>query len=352
MIELRTGNKKLYKFSNIDINLLLDTVASTFKFETYMDIENKSNIELFKPFSYKPASVYYIDQNTGESQKLITGIILNQGLSVSKKPKLTAISGYSKTGVLEDCTIPTDLYPLQTEGVGLDVIASNICKYFGLQLVIFDNAKVDAAKPFERTNANPSEKIKSFLSNLAISRNITIAHDNLGRLLLYKVEAKIKPAARLNENDQSLNILMTPNSQGVHSDITVIKQVSPENEDLTARAKVISPFCPKGVKRPLVQIMQFGDGNDVKKLAESIAAKEAKNFVITIEKEGWLIGGRLLRSGFYIELEAPSIFLERTKLIIQSINYKQNKQNGETVTIKAVLPCVYTGILPSKSPFK
>jgi len=351
MLRLRSQGRILEKFSNVDITLALDTVASVFSVEGYLDLNDPKSVALFKPFSYSDVIVEMVDDETGAIERLITGIALNPGLSVQKEITLTKLSGYSKTGVFEDVSIPPELYPLQTDGIGLGEIAKKICDYFKIELDIFPNAREDAAKPLTKAKAKIGEKVKPYLSNIAQARNITVAHDNFGRLLLYKVLAQIPPKVKINENDQSIKISTSPNGQGVHSDITVIKQASTGDAN-AGQATVTSPFVPKGIKRPLVVPMSHGENIDVKKYAENIACREAKAFPITIKKQGWTIEGETLRSGFYIELTAPSIFIEATKLVIQTINFKQDPQNGKSMTLVCVLPCVYTGVLPSKSPFK
>ena len=351
MIELRTNGKKIINYSKVDITLSLDTVASKFSFDGLFDIENENTKDLYKPFTYKKADVWFIDSDFGINEKLITGVILNQALSLQKKPQLTNISGYSVTGILEDISVPTELYPLESQGLGLAEITRKFTKYLGLKLKVFDNAIQVASIPFDKAKARPGETIKSYLSNLCKVRNVTLAHDNLGRLLLYRVLAKIPPAAKINENDNNVSISIAPNGQGMHSHITIIRQLE-FNDSNSGQYTIRSPFVPSGNIRPIVKLLTFGENDDVRAMAEAEACREAKNFPIVIEKQGWTIGGRLVRAGFYLEVTAPSIFLERIKLVIQTINFKEDKQNGRRMRITCVHPCVYTGVLPKKSPFK
>ena len=350
MIELRTNGKKIINYSSVDVTLSLDTVASTFSFDGYFDIEKQSLKDLYRPFSYKKADVWFIDESLGINEKLITGTILNQALSLQKKPQLTNLSGYSVTGVIEDISVPPQLYPLESQGLGLGEIAKKFTDYLGLRLKIFDNALVAAAIPFEKAKAKPGESIKNYLSNLAKTRNITVAHDNLGRLILYKVLAKIPPSAKIDEKDNNISIDIAPNGQGMHSDVTIIRQTA-FDDDNAGQFTISSPFMPKGIKRPLVKTLRYGETDDVRAMAEAEVCREAKNFPIVIQKQGWTVGNKLVRAGFYIEVTAPSIFLKRTKLVIQSINFKSDKKNNRTMQITCVHPCVYTGILPKKSPF-
>lgn len=351
MIVLRVNGKDLKQFSNVNVTLGIDTVASTFNFGLFFDGTDPEIREIVKPFSYADCQVWFIDEENNINQRLITGTILNPGLSSQRQPRLTSLSGYSKTGIFQDSNIPTELYPLQFDGIGLGDIAKKICDYFGISLLVFDNAKAAATQVFEKAKAQPSQTIKDFLSQLSRDRNITLSHDNLGRLLLYKIEAKIPAAIKIDENDKKvISISMSPNAQAMHSSITVIRQSSTLDQN-EAQTTVTSPFV-KGIKRPKVEMLQNGTGIDTEKRAKAIASAEAKNFPITIEIEGWTFENRIVRAGFYIQLTAPSIFLSTTKLILQTVTFKSDPKKGRTLTLIAVLPCVYTGELPSKSPFK
>ena len=350
MIELKVKGKTFRFFSTVNVTLKLDTIASTFSF-TGLKIDSENSKILFKPLTYYPCEVWFVDEVLNINQKLITGTILNPSNSVQRNIELTNMAGYSLTGVFEDVNIPPDMYPLQFDGLGLDKIAKKICDKFGIQLFIFDNAKTDAAKAFTQTKAQPEKTIKTFLSEIARARNITLAHDNLGRLLLYKVLAQIPPKVKINETDKNvIRMSCSPNGQAVHSEITVIKQSSTTDTN-SGQATVKSPFVTN-VKRPKVQILRFGENIDCEKSATAIASSEAKAFPVIIEYQGWTIQNFLIRSGFYIEVEAPSIFWEKTKMVVESISFNADAKNGRTLSITAVLPCVYTGVLPGKSPFK
>lgn len=351
MIVLKVNGKSIKYFSNVDVNLSIDSIASTFRFSGLFDINDTDLKAIFKPLGYQYCEVWAIDEDKGIREKLITGTILNPALSTQNQIRLSGLSGYSKTGILEDVTIPIELYPLQFDGLALDQIAKKLCDYFNIKIYIYDNAKEDAYKPFELTKSNPEERIKGFLSKIARDRNITISHDNLGRLVLYKILNQTPPKIKIKETDIGvLNIAISPNGQAMHSSVTVMKQASTDtqNEGLTT---VISPFV-KDIKRPLVKMLSHGSGTDTKKAAEGIICAEAKNLPITIELEGWTFQNKIVRAGFYVEVEAESIFVKKTKLVLQSVNFKSDPKKGKTQTLTAVLPCVYTGELPAQSPFK
>lgn len=351
MIELRIKGKKFNFFSSVDVNLKIDSIASTFKFNGFFDISDVELKDIFKPFTYADCQVWFIDQGKGINERLITGTILNPALSLQRQKRLTGVSGYSRTGLFEDINLPVELYPLQFDGLSLKQISEQICNFFNIPLLIFDNAKEDAAKPFELVKAEPSQTIKDFLSKMARDRNITITHDNFGRLLLYKILDITPPKIKINETDSGVvSISVSPSAQGVHSSITIINQASTTDQN-EGQTTVQSPFM-QNQNRPLVKMLTHGTGTDTKEAANAIASAEAKSFPITIELEGWTFQDKIVRAGFYIELTAPSIFIDTTKLVLQSVNFKEDPKTGKTQTLIAILPCVYTGKLPTKNPFK
>lgn len=350
MIVLKVGGRDFKYFTNVNVDLGIDTIASTFNFSGFFDISDNELKKIFKPFSYRSCEVWFIDEENRINERLITGTLLNPALSIQREIRLTGISGYSKTGIFEDVNVPTKLYPLQFDGLSLKQIAQKLCDEFGITLRVFENAEKDANKVLELAKADPGQTIKDFLSKIARDRNITITHDNLGRLLLYKILNQTPPKIKINENDRGvITISFTPNGQALHSDITVIKQASTDNQN-EGQITVISPFI-SGIKRPKVMMLENGSNTDVEKAATAAICSEAKNFQITIELEGWTYQNKIMRSGFYIQLTAPSIFLETTKLVLQRVNFKSDPKKGKTLTLTAVLPCVYTGELPSKNPF-
>ena len=118
MIELRVKGRTFKFFNKIDVTLRLDTVASTFSFVGFLNLDNNQVSNIFKPFQYTDCEVWFNDPENGLLERLITGTLLNPGLSIQKQVRLTSITGYSKTGLFEDINISPDSYPLQFDNLG------------------------------------------------------------------------------------------------------------------------------------------------------------------------------------------------------------------------------------------
>lgn len=327
MIRLRLNGKWFENFTTLNVDLKLNTIASTFSF-TGFD-------QFFNILRYEDCEIYFNDE------KLLTGTVLNPAFKYTNKPNLVGVSGYSKSGILEDVNYPPELYPTQFDNLSLKEIAQKMCNYFGLKLKVFDNAEKDASIKFEKTSIGETESIRSYLAKLSSQRGIILAHDNYARLLLYKAEAKVKPRLTLKFED-ALNNTFSPNSQVLHSEITGMIQAKSDNNN-NQQLTVKSPFITN-IKRPKVIVIEEGD--DLQATVNKAICAEARAFGFTLTYEGLLD----FRSGFYVNLDAP-ILKETTKFIIENVLFSA-KDNRSTTTLNLVLPCVYTGILPSSNPFK
>ena len=61
-IVLKVDNKQFKRFESVDINLMLDSIASTYSFTGLFDVDNKLLKKLFTPLSYLKAEVWAIDE--------------------------------------------------------------------------------------------------------------------------------------------------------------------------------------------------------------------------------------------------------------------------------------------------
>jgi len=94
---LKVGSKSVDFFNDISITLDYNSVCSTFKFSFYFNPENESHKAVCKPLSYADVTIEH------KGELLITGTLLNVEFNDSAKKELCTITGYAKTGVLEDC---------------------------------------------------------------------------------------------------------------------------------------------------------------------------------------------------------------------------------------------------------
>ncbi len=347
-INHRLGVVDVTYFNNFTLNLKYDSIASTFGVEFYFDPKNKQHAELACVSHYHEC----ILQHNGET--LITGYIISQSFMSQSKKQLVQLGGYSKAGVLEDCEIPTNLYPLQSDGLTLKEIATKLIAPFKLGLVI-DGVSIKESnqkftleekldKSIPKTNAKESENIKSYLTALATQRNIILSHDTKGNLLFTEAKTNQKPIFHVENGVIATTIKMTFNGQGIHSQIEAIKQADSSGGS-SGYAIVYNPYCPI-VFRPKVITQSSGDTNTIEEFANNALAAELKNITVTITTDRWEIDGKLIKPNNTITIYSPENYIyKKTKFFIESVSFTGN-QKEQIATLICVLPCVYDRTVP------
>lgn len=347
-INHRLGIVDVKYFSDFTVNLRYDSIASTFGIQFYFDPKNQQHAEMACVSHFHEC----ILQHNGET--LITGYILSQSFTLNSKKQLVSIGGYSKPGVLEDCEIPTSLYPLQTDGLTLREIALKLIAPFGIGLVVDGIAQKDSAEVFtldekldakiEKTNAKESQNIKSYLTSLAVQRNVILSHDEKGNLVFTEAKTMKTPIFHVEKGVIATEIKMTFNGQGIHSQITAIKQADVDGGD-AGEHTVYNPYCPI-VFRPKVIVQSSGDINTIEEFANNALAAELKNisFIITVDR--WEVDNKLIRPNNIITVYCPEVYLyKKTKLFIQEVAFKGDAKS-ETAVLTCVLPSVYDRSAP------
>jgi len=327
-------------FNNVQMNLSYDAIASAFSFDFYFDPENEDHAELACVSHFHEAIIEH------EGQQLLQGFILSQKFTDSSTKKLSQFSGYSKSGVLEDCQIPPELYPLQYNGLSLKQIAIKLLKPFGLDVKIDPEVESKMNIAYSETTVEPTTTIKEYLTSLAAQRNIIISHDEYGNLLFTKVNTKKLPIFHVDEGLIGYEMSLTFGGQPMHSHITVMKQADSESSN-AGEYTIRNPFVPVAhTYRPKVIVQSSGTDNDTKEAAENALAAELKSIVLTISIDRWEIDGKFIRPNSIISVLNKELYIyKRTKFFIESISYEGDSE-GQRATLTCVLPCCYDGSTP------
>ena len=152
-MSLKISGKRFDFFNQFNLSLEFNSFASTFSFQGL--IKNEEQKQLFKPLSYADIQVLFRDE------VLLTGIVLNISTSIENQLNLGGISGYSKTGVLEDCEVPLTVYPIQFDNLSLKQITEKIIKPFVIKLVVDPVVLQKSNKKYTKTDAKADQKIKA-----------------------------------------------------------------------------------------------------------------------------------------------------------------------------------------------
>lgn len=338
-LSLKISGERFEFFNKFNVSLIYNSVASTFSFEGLIFNQYQNN--LFRPLSYHNAEVLW------NNEVIITGTILNTSTAIDGSISLGGLSGYSKPGVLEDCEIPLEVYPLQSDRLTLKEITEKIIKPFGLKLIVSPLVADEVNKIFDKTTAKEGQKIKEYLSDLCKSRNIIMTHDTKGNVLFTKLELDKPSIATYIEGMPSTRISLSVNGQAMHSNLTVQRQASIGTD--VEGEQTISNSLIKAY-RPTVQNQSTGTNSDTALNAEMLRASELRSITLTIETDRWKWTDgkimRIIKPSEIIEVESPSNYLnKRTRFFVERVDFKGDTQEHPAV-LTCVLPEVYNGNAP------
>lgn len=329
-------NGNLYAFfSNVDISLKLDSVASVFSFDARFNSDNPIHKELFKPLGYQKIEFF------NDSDVLVfTGTILNTVFDSDEKPHLTTVSGYSLPGILEDVTVPIKNYPLESLNRSLKDVAQRLLELFKIKLIIDPSASIQADRIYKKSVVAPTDSIKAYLSKLTSQRNVLLSHNAKGDIIIFKPVQATPKYFFTTKNTQSMKLSVS--GQAMHSLISVVRQPSADNAGVSTADSIENDLI--SVFRPTTKVLTSGEDTDTSKAADNILADELKGIVIKV----FLNSPVEIIPGEIVEVQNSEIYLyNRTKLMVASANIKNNT-GADEMSLTLVLPETYTGDKPSK----
>lgn len=339
----RIRTRKVKFFNGYTLSLRFDSVASSFGFNGYYNSKNQEHIDLYCIGHYH---IVYLEHN---GELILTGNITNEKFNDQEKEELVGFSGYSKAGVLEDCTIPPTLYPLQNDNLSLREIASRLIAPFGIKMIVHGVVNAAMDEPYEKTTAEPTQKIKDYLMELAAQKDIVISHNANGDLVFTKAQTGQLPILRFNKNKKESipfdKMELEYEGQGMHSHIYAIKQASKDGGN-AGEFEIINPFVINTVYRPLTIVQSSGTDNDTEKVARQALAAELKNLRIKITTDRWEVDGKIIKPNSIVSVVNPDVYLfKETKLFVEQIDFVGDPERT-VATLTCCLPEVYNGQVP------
>ena len=335
-MKIKIENKFFNHFSNLTLKFNLDTFASVFSFDARFDPFNVEHQKIFKPLTYPKIEIFSNDMDL-----LLTGNIVNNDFTSTKTPQLVSFSGYTKSGILEDVTIPDSVYPLEKNNQSLSEISDQLLKPFGIGQLIESNVANEMNLVYEKAVAQPTQSVASFLTQLASQRNIVIGHTKKGDVYYFKAFIGSKPVKSYDESNL-LSSKMAINGRAFHSDITVRRQPSDENVGVSTVDGVKNPNVKQ--IRSVCKILSSGDDTSTIEAAQNVLAAELRGIQLGLELPK--IDYELL-CGQIIEFINPELFIyKKQKFVINEIIYKEDS-GSDTMTINCLTPEAFTGGIPT-----
>lgn len=340
---LKVGTQTITQYNQAAITLNYDSVASTFAFSLFFDPSNAEHKRLFKPGQYHDVTI----EHNGE--RLITGTMLTHGFSSGPEKSLVSVSGYSKTGIIEDCEVPLSAYPLQTNGLSLRQICQKVLKPFNLNLMVDPaiSSKVDAK--FPQSTAGDDQSVKAYIDALARQKYVVITHDEFGNLVLTEAKVTQTPFAEFSPGLRDLKMELNFDGQQMHSEITFQKQATKRGKGNAGQSNVSNPYCR--IHRPKTSRQTSGRNVDTKYVARNGLSEELKAIELTIEVDSWSRGGKLWRPNIIVTVINPECYIyNKCRWFVRSVEFSGDENSSETNDGTAKLVCCLPEVFTNETP--
>lgn len=335
-MELRIKNKRVRFFNNVELNFDFDSVANSFGLQFYFNPDNEVHRELTEIGSYYPVELYE------GAELLISGTIVSQSFVSSAKRELVTLEGYSKSGLLMDCNIPPSSYPLQTDGLSLLNIAKKLTEPFGIEVV--NRIGKVITHPISESNADATQSISSYISDLAKQRDIVLSSTPEGNIAFDLANVNAEPSYIYTPKSSFAieSMALTFGGQSSNSEITVMKEASDEPDSEPGQSTVNNPLL-KNTYRPSVKIQTSGDEFETEKAARLALASQLKQLTLSVSISSWKLNDTLLQPNRIIQITNPELHLyKKTNFFIESVKLSAS-ESSKTAQLKCVLPEVYGG---------
>jgi prophage tail gpP-like protein/phage tail protein X len=297
--------------------------------------------QIFKPFSFKSCEI------TVGGQSFFTGTLVGVNPVIENLQKIVSVSGYSKPGVLHDCTPPASSFPIEFNDQNLQNISGALAASFGVS-VVFD---ANQGSIFERVAIEPGQKIMGFLSKLAKQRNLVITSTSDGALLFWRSIETGTPVARLTQGASpvlSVSPFFSP--QEFYSHITGIEPsiVGLAGSQYTVKnPKLESPL------RPFTFMAPDTLDSDLKEVVQAKVSRMYGNMAsYLVRVASWRDPlGELWQPNTLVTLQAPDAMVYNAyTFLIRSVEFEK-ESNLETANLNLVIPESFNGQIPEALPW-
>ncbi len=292
-------------------------------------------------------------------------------------------------GIVVSASSPTVTIPgssLQFDGLTLEQIAGLVTGWYEFKVIVDAELKTDAqfTKPFPNivaaetdvTKTKPTQSVGDFLDQLCKQKNVVLSHTKDGNVLITRhksdkiltttetivnvsstsfddslagappstaVSKKITSKNRkilfdFNNKGQWTKMSLNVDGQKLHRLIQVVGQHQDGTEDNALDSGIANPYVAQAVNRYVRIIQTSGDSNDTPDTARSILGDELKSIVLTIEIQGWTLGGNLVTPNQLVSVQNDELYLfNKNTWFIQEVALHGDEKE-ETAVLTCVLP--------------
>lgn len=288
-VRARIQGGDYFNFVSGSISLNYSSVASTFTLTSPFNSEDPIHKNLFKPLAFYDVQIY--DEF---DSLMITGTIANVAFEVTAKGTVATLSGYSKPGVLIDCTAISDS-PAQFDKLSLRELAEKLCDPYGITVEVDALAEDNADKVaetvdvFSMDSKGKVESIDTLLKRRCSEAGLILSHDNLGRLLITKRNLESPTIATYREDIPAVSLGLTVDGTSMHRKITVAGETSYKYDvESNPEQSIINDLIP--VTREILKTQKTStDARDDSPLdlAKAHRAEQLRNIKLSIASDRW-----------------------------------------------------------------
>jgi len=304
-IIIKINGEKLEFFDNVVFSSQINSISSSFSFNTFYDIP-----------LYEFAKIQVYRNNV----LFFTGTVIEKIDPNNTSPEPFNYKCYSLTGILEDCTIPLESYPIQTKEKTLKEIVENLCNNFEITVKIDSSASSDISSEYEIKDQSPDSRVSDIINNLCSQQNLILTHNAKGELIITK---KV-----LGNNETYPFIVKSQkryNYRSFYYQYNVLGQ-QPANDD--TEKEISTRFSNIDKKRTITVIQNEGDSSITQKQANAVRNDSYKSNSLNIEFNDFFAN-------------VGNIFIvDDVKCLCNSVNYNYNSK-GETCAVSLLNSKVY-----------
>jgi len=234
----------------------------------------------------------------------------------------------------------------QWRGVGIDQIARDLCKPYGIEVKVTNDA--DIGKPLERFELENGEPVAEAISRACKYRGVLVTRDNDGSLLLTTAGNKKAPASLVvGKNVISMSANGTDAERCSEYIVQGQGEINQHGSAKKARDLEFKAY-DKDIKRYLPCIIQADDGGDqehMQKIAEHTARIRAgKAYSYSYTVEGWEVNGVPWEPNQLVAVADPVLGLDFDEMLIISANATISRDNADVTEIVIAPKAAYEQI--------
>lgn len=339
-VSLYVDGETFVYWETITISRAIDSI-SKMVFTSPFDPDNRAFRRVFRPDGFKSVVV------TIGGKRIFTGVMVPQPPTSDPSGSQITVDAFSIPGVLEQCSAPESVWPIEFRRHNLREITDRILKPFGVQYMF----ESDPGPAFKKVKMQPTSTIFAFLTPLAQQRGYVISDDSDGFMVYRQSTSTGSPVAVLREGVAPLvSVAPSFNFVQYYSHVTGLKPARAGSR--AARYTAANTFLNRSL-RP--SVFTAGD-TDAGEIEDATNAKLGRMFgnaaTYTATIATWRDPrGSLWRENTTVKVLYPSAMIyQEYEFLVRRVNLSQTPTE-EVAVLELVMPGAFSGEIPEELPW-